>query len=143
MEFQFFGFFFSIILAEPSTPSPIDPSVVTKTSGPAKDSRPIVLLVAGSTVAGSILFLTFIVLCLFMKRRKNAGLHGTLLLSEPFIQSREFSSTHLDLNAPIFLQTPTRTKHTPITFKRRPTVFRSATLRAMAASIRRCTKIAA
>lgn len=62
--------------SEPSTPSPIDPNVITHNGDAAKDAKPYVLLVAGATGAASILLLAFIMLCIFMKRRKKANLDG-------------------------------------------------------------------
>lgn len=67
---------FPYLFAEPSTPSPIDPNVVTHNGDAAKVAKPYVLLVAGATGAASILLLAFIVLCIFMKRRKKTNLDG-------------------------------------------------------------------
>ncbi|XP_055310985.1 interference hedgehog isoform X2 [Sitodiplosis mosellana] len=60
---------------KPSTPSPIDPSVITTSKSTTKPPKPYVLLVAGLVGAGFILLITFIFLCFFMKRRKKSGLH--------------------------------------------------------------------
>ncbi|XP_031625787.1 interference hedgehog isoform X2 [Contarinia nasturtii] len=60
---------------KPSTPAPIDPSVITKSNTAAKAPKPYVLLVAGLIGTCFILLLTFVFLCFFMKRRKKSGLH--------------------------------------------------------------------
>lgn len=73
---------FFVFLAEPSTPSPIDPNVITQNGDAAKVTKPYVLLVAGATGAASILLLAFIMLCIFMKRRKKASLDGKKCYSE-------------------------------------------------------------
>lgn len=66
--------FFSF--AEPSTPYPNDPTVITTSKSASKAPKPYILLVAGLIGAGCILLLTSVFLCFFMKRRKKSGLHG-------------------------------------------------------------------
>lgn len=62
--------------AGPSTPSPIDPSVITPSKSAAKATKSYILLVGGVIGAGFILLLTSIFLC-FIKNRKKSGLHGS------------------------------------------------------------------
>lgn len=68
--------FHLLFFADPSTPPPIDPSVITPSRSAAQTTKPYILLVAGVIGAGFILLITSIFLCFFMKRRKKSGLHG-------------------------------------------------------------------
>lgn len=106
---------------EPSTPSPIDPNVITQNGDGAKISKPYVLLVAGATGAASILLLAFIMLCIFMKRRKKANLDGKFCRLFAVLVT-QFS----DIFDIIWQTIRTKTKHIRITFKPKQMVFQLA-----------------
>lgn len=62
--------------AEPSTPAPIDPSVISPSKNSRPASKPYIILVLGVIGTGIILLLTSAFLCFLIKRRKKSGLHG-------------------------------------------------------------------